>query len=82
MRGATVCSNVCSIVAAGGTVVAAGAVVGAHFLHGLYAGAADAHNGTLGYGQRAETPGLHTMHASTNNIAEVGATGDPGGGLC
>eukprot|EP00041_Stephanoeca_diplocostata_P035069 m.1224730 g.1224730 ORF g.1224730 m.1224730 type:complete len:1106 (-) comp24627_c0_seq5:2169-5486(-) len=67
------------IVAAGGTVVASGSVVGADFLHALYAGAADAQNGTLGYGQRAETPGLHTMHASTNNIAEVltglGATG-------
>lgn len=68
-----------AIVDVGGTVVATGSIVGAEFLHSLLLEAADGQNATLGYGQRAAAPGLHTMHATTSNMAELltglGATG-------
>jgi len=60
-----------ALVQCGATVVAAGTVRGGAFLESLLADAADATNGTLGYGQRAQQPGLHFMSSSTRHYVEL-----------
>lgn len=60
-----------AVVDSGGTAVVSGTLIGANFLHALLSEAADGQSATLAYGQRAETPGLHIMHASTSHMAEL-----------
>lgn len=68
-----------AITSHGGVAIAAGTVGGASFFHSLLEDAADGTSSTLGYGQHAMAPGLHTMDTSANNITEnmtgLGATG-------
>lgn len=61
-------------------MVATGSITGANFLHELLEQGADADGFTLGYGQKANTPGLHLMHNGSSNhfvelVTGLGATG-------